>query len=119
MWIEEEHQRFNELWRLKYECTLTETEQRELDQLLDGLDLKVAEMLKSGMIRTDQEIEAAKNAVEALRAKNAKLNVIFAKRRAMMERAREQFLQFQAEYQFLKSEYERIAGHNAGYGLKL
>jgi hypothetical protein len=111
MWIEEEHQRFNELWRLKYEAGLTETEQQELDQLLDGLDLKVAEMAQSGMITTDQEIEAAKKAVEALRAKNAELNALFAKRQAMMARPREHFLRFQAEHEFLRSEYERIAGH--------
>ncbi|MDX2039938.1 MAG: hypothetical protein SF097_01760 [Acidobacteriota bacterium] len=106
MWTAEKQNRFDDLWKRRFESTLTETEEQELTLFLNELDSEEEERLRPAMEELEKNIEGGQKNLADVRMQNAMLEAIIAKRESLLARVRSQLAQFQAESQALQAEYE-------------
>jgi len=86
MWDTNKQERFSDLWEQKFSGTLTQSEQAELDNLINELDQLKQEMLQPAFERLDQERKRVKS-------QNAILKSLLKEREQLLRHAKEQIQQ--------------------------
>ncbi|MBM3238842.1 hypothetical protein FJZ31_21335 [Candidatus Poribacteria bacterium] len=90
MWDTNKQERFSTLWEQKFSGTLTQSEQAELDSLINELDKLEQEMLQPALERLGQEHKQ-------IESQNAILESLLKEREQLLRYAKEQIQQILQE----------------------
>jgi hypothetical protein len=101
MWDANKQERFSVLWERKFNGVLTQSEQTELDSLINELDQLECEMLQPAFARLDKE---SKRMV----AQNAMIESLLKEREQLLQRAMNQIQQLLQEHIQLKAKTASI-----------
>ena len=95
MWDDNKQRRFSVLWERKFNGTLTQLEQTELDNLIDELDRLECDMLQPAFKRLDEEYKQ-------VATQNSMIESLLKERNQLLNHAMNQIQQLLQEHVQLK-----------------
>lgn len=110
MWDENKQRRLDALREKELAGTLTNPEQRQLEELFAELDQAEEEMLGPFFERSDRERQQMREEIARLRERNAAIAAIAEQEEELLRHAKEQLRKLIHERQRLHAEYERVLG---------
>jgi len=108
MWTETKQQRLNALMRAETENTLTESDSRELENLLFELEQEEWGLLRPALASLREKQQAYGAEAARLGSKNALSAVLIERYTDLLARANLQLSTLRSEHEVLRAEYEYV-----------